>query len=154
MTNKQWKNSFRTYTGTEFKWDGVTEHGHCRKFEELVSENPEKYLQLIEEIIEDLTIPQSYVIYGLQGLEKGKFNPHKTKELFFRCLQFRKGKLEREYLLYLIWLTAYFIREKIADAELVRFLINLINTYPDTQKEYTDPLAAGINTIRGAAIDR
>ncbi len=48
---------------------------HCRAFESEVSERPEFFVDLINRIIKDKQIHPDYVIYGLSGLVKAKYNP-------------------------------------------------------------------------------
>lgn len=153
MSNKDWKKSFRKYVGQK-TWDGVSEIGHNRKFEELVSLDPEKFKPLIEEIIEDESIPFSYVVYGLQGLSKGNYKPIDARDLFIRSLKCRKYKIEREYLQYLVWLTEYFINNNAINDEIINFLVDLAINYPDSESWNDDIITDGINSVRGAAFER
>lgn len=154
MNNEQWKAFFRKYVKKNEKWDGGTEIGHCRKFEDLVSKNPEKYITLIEECVEDLTIPQSYIVYGLQGLKKGNYSPFETRRLFVKCIKTRKGKLDSTPLLLLTWLTDYFINTGIINEDIISFITDLVKNHPDSEMLNNDPINDGINSVRGAACDR
>ena len=155
MTYKDWKKSFRKYVDLDRRaWDGVSELGHSRKFEEIVTNNPAKYAKLIEEIIEDESISQSYIVYSLQGLSKGNFNVKETRRLFFKCLKLRREKLEREFLLYLIWLTEYFIYNDAVNDDVIKFLVEIAYSWHESKPINEELLLSGINTVRGAAVDR
>ena len=155
MTIENWKNSFRKYVDSEKRsWDGVSELGHNRMFEEIVSKEPEKYFNLIEEIIEDKSISQSYSIYGLQGLTKSDYDPIEIRRLFIKCLEFRKDTIEKEYVQYLVWLTDYFINKNSVNDDVIKFIVDIVTNFPDSIPLNNDPIFDGINSVRGAAVDR
>lgn len=155
MSNQEWKNSFRKYVDINIApWDRVSEIGHNRKFEDLVSKEPAKYIFLIEEIIEDESIPFSYVVYGLQGLSKGNYDPIETRRLFIKSLGCRKNNIEREYLQYLVWLTEYFINNNAVNEDIINFIVDIVINYLDSESLNNEPVMDGINSVRGAAVDR
>ena len=154
MNTIQWKESFKKYTSDRhLNWDIPTKTGHCRSFENYVSLNPEKFISLIDDIIDDEEILPIYMVYGLQGLKKGNYNPQKTKELFVKFLKKRYygKKLERESLQYSVWLIEYFISNSVIDQDIIDFLTELVRNYKDEEMLNDDPLQDGINRIRGAA---
>lgn len=150
MNDNQWIKSFKKYTGNiHFNWDSPSKLGHCRAFEEYVSLNPEKFVALIDKIIDDNEVLPIYVVYGIQGLKKANFNPGKTKELFVKFIE--KKELDRETLQCSVWLTEYFINNSIVDRNIIDFLTELVVNYEDEKMLNNDPLQDGINRIRGAA---
>lgn len=154
MTNEQWKESFKTYiSDSHIDWNIPTLTGHCRKFEECVSEEPSKYVQLIDEIIEDKSILPLYAVYGLQGLKKGNYEPKRFKDLFLKFIYYHyyTCQAERESLLYTIWLIEYFIKTSIISKEIIDFLCHIVINYEDGEMLNDDPIMDGINRVRGSA---
>lgn len=155
MNDLQWKKSFMKYNSAHhFDWDIPTITGHGRVFEEEV--NPDRYISLISDIIEDEKILTIYAVYGLQGLKKANYEPFKTKELFVKLIQKRFSnkkdlELEQEPIIYAVWLIDYFIDTSVVDKDIVDFLSYLVINYKDEEVPDKDPLLAGINRVRGAA---
>lgn len=154
MNNTQWKDSFKKYVNDHhIDFDIPTRTGHCRSFENYVSLYPDKYTSLINDIVDDEEVLPIYVIYGLQGLKKGNYTPVKTKELFVKFLRkrFYGKELDRESLLYSVWLIEYFINESVVDKDIIDFLTELVINYEDGKMLNNEPLQDGVNCIRGAA---
>ncbi|MDR2920798.1 MAG: AAA family ATPase [Tannerella sp.] len=155
MNDAQWKESFKKHiSDRHLDWDVPTRTGHGRSFEDYVSLNPNKFIFLISDIIEDEEILPMYVIYGLQGLKKGNYNPQKTKELFVRFITkrfYNNRGLNKEVLRYSVWFIAYFIEESVVDQDIIDFLTELVVNYEDEKMLNDDPLQDGINRTRGAA---
>ncbi|MFA6200513.1 MAG: AAA family ATPase [Bacteroidales bacterium] len=154
MNDTQWKESFKKYiSDRNLDWDIPTRTGHCRALEKYVSNNPYRFISLIPDIIDDNEILPIYSVYGIQGLIKANYDPQKTKELFVKLLNKHKDiyKLDREPLLYSVWITEYFIEKNIIDKNIVDFLSELVINYSDEEMLNQDPLQDGINRVRGAA---
>lgn len=149
---EDWRKSFKTYTYSNKKfdsWNQPSEYEHGRKFVDVVSQSPDKYMEFIEQIIEDKEISNTYIVKALEGLKEGKINVDVLKNLFVKTIVNRH--FEKENTLYLIWLTRYFTENKKVYPEVLDFLKeNLING-DEGRKNPTDALSAGINSVRGAA---
>jgi hypothetical protein len=154
MTDSQWKKSFMKITSTHhFDWNIPTITGHGRAFEECVFRDPNRFIVLINDIIEDKKKLTIYMVYGLQGLQKANYDPLKTKELFVKLIKkrFYDNEIEKEPLQYLVWLTEYFIDKLVVDQDIIDFLAYLVINYQDEEIHDKDPFLSGINRVRGAA---
>lgn len=156
MTFEHWKQTFREYKGDDSPpWDEkVSEIGHSRKFEELCKIKPEKFHRLIEEIIDDKTIPVSYIVYGFDGLTKSDFSADKIADLFKKFITHRKDELIGFPLQMTVWLTDYFIKNELIGDTIIPFLCDAITNQSDKQPLNNDLVTDAINSPRGAAIDR
>jgi len=152
FSQEDWKNSFKTYTYTNKKfdsWKQPSEYEHGRKFVDVVSQNPNEYLDFVDQIIDDKEISNTYVVKALEGLKEGKINVDELKDLFVKTIN--KRQFEKENTLYLIWLTRYFVENKKVYTEVLEFLkTNMING-DEGRENQKDALSAGINSVRGAA---
>ena len=68
MNNETWLNSMRTYDKNPFEWDKPSLTGQCHLFRNVVSKEPDKFLELIHEAIKDDCILLAYPQAGMQGL--------------------------------------------------------------------------------------
>ena len=68
MTPKAWYNSMLKYINDPFEWEKPSLTGQCHLFREVVSKEPEKFIELINQIILDERIPLAYAQAGMQGL--------------------------------------------------------------------------------------
>jgi len=158
MTDEQWNESFRKIVkDSHFDFDTPTRTGHCRKFEECVSLNPERFFHLIANIVKDKTILPIYSVYGMQGLKKANYDPVQTKDIFISFLSERFyskdifEESDREWLQYSVWLVEYFINSSVVDRDIVEFLKYLVLYFPEEKMLNNDPVMDGNNRIRGAA---
>ena len=152
FTLSNWKNSFKKYTFNNKDFDGwnhPTEFEHGRKFANIVSQNPSKYLNFIEEIITDLEISNTYVVKALEGLKEGGVNTDKLIKLFCKAIEIRI--FEKENTLYLVWITRYFSENKKTDDKILRFLKHNLLEGDEGRENLKDSLSTGINSVRGAA---
>lgn len=156
MTFENWKQTFREYKGDDSPpWDEkVSQIGHSRKFEELCRIKPEKFHQLIEEIIEDKTIPVSYIIHGFDGLTKSDFSANKIADMFKKFIDNRKDELFEFPLQMAVWTTDYFIKNELITDTIINFLCDTIINQSDKEPLNNDLIHDGINSPRGAAVDR
>lgn len=77
MSQKAWLKSMATYVDNSFTFDGnrPTLEGQCQLFRQVVSRYPEKYLQLLDEIVANPKILLCYAESGLSGLvDAHKYN--------------------------------------------------------------------------------
>lgn len=73
MSCKTWYNSMLKYdTDAHYDWNKPSLTGQCNLFREVVSRNPDKYLELIDEIIQDDRILLAYPEAGMRGLIDAK----------------------------------------------------------------------------------
>ena len=149
---QQIKQSFKKYalSNKNFdSWNQPTEYEHGRRFANIVSQNPSKFLNFIEEIITDFTISNTYIVKALEGLKEGEIQTEKLIELF--CKTIASRTFQKENTLYLIWLTRYFSENKKSDDRVIKFLENNIKIGNEGRNNLEDDLARGINSVRGAA---
>ena len=156
MSVKDWKATLTKYEKNDScPWERrVSGLGHCRKFESLCKENPGKYYHIIKEVVLDKGVPISPVVYGLNGLTGSDYSVEKVAELFVQFLNIRSRELSEFPLQMTVWMTSYFIKNKIIINRIVDFLCDIIRNQPDEGPRNEDLHMDGINSIRGAAVDR
>ncbi len=149
---EDWRNSFKTYTHKNknySSWNQPAEYEHGRKFVTVVSEQPNKFIDFIYNIIDDSEVSDTYIVKGLEGLKEGRIDVDKLKNLFLYAISQRK--YEKENTLYLIWITGYFTDKKKVYPEILEFLKLQIISGDEGRENFNDALSTGINSVRGAA---
>ena len=149
---KDWKSSFKTYTYSNEKFDGwnqPSEYEHGRKFANVVSQNPNQFVDFIYQMIEDKEISNTYVVKALEGLKEAKVDVKLAKDIFISAIENRD--FDKENTLYLIWFTNYFSESKQVYPEILNFLKDHLKNGDEGKENYNDALSAGINSVRGAA---
>lgn len=156
MKLDNWLKSFIKYQGDNSPpWDRkVSELGHSRKFESLCTQEPEKFYQIAQTAAETKDVPISYAIYGFNGLTKSNYNKEKIAQLFNLIINTRINDLKEFPLQQLVWSTEFFINHKINQKEVIDFLCMVIEKSSDKEAINNDLVMDGLNSIRGAAIDR
>jgi hypothetical protein len=156
MSVKDWKNSFKTYTENNYApWEEKpSEIGHNRKFEELCKTQPERHIKILEALIKDKTVPVSAIVYGFSGLTQSNYQVKVIADLFKKFLDNWKEDLKDFPLQMTVWYTNYFIKHKAIPDIIVNFLCEVIRTESDGNERHNDLVNDGINSIRGAAVDR
>jgi len=155
MSIADWKKTFVKYQDNDIPpWNGVSETGHCRKFEQLCTDEPQKYFSVVLALIDDSNTPVSPIVYGLTGLTKSNFSSDKVSEIFLEFLDKRKLELDEFSLQMTVWLTSYFIEQDIIMNETIDFLSEIALNQPDKDPLNDDLFSDGINSIRGAAVNR
>lgn len=153
MSFEDWKNSFRKYNknnpGYDY-WNAPDEYAHGREFEKKVSENIELFLPLIDEIILDTNIPQSYKVKGISGLRKGLLNPQEVILRFVSAI--KNNDFDDEQTMYLLWMTDYFTNSKIVNNDVFEFIKKTCLYGFEKKGDNDEPLTVGINSPRGAAV--
>ena len=153
MTFSHWIKSFKSYTNISLgPFEKVSEVGHYLKFSQEISINPDKFFPLVAKIIDDKKIPDSYIVYGLQGLSDSNYSPEEVKRLFKYALKIRN--FNKEYTFYLVWFTEYFIKTKSVDNDIIKFLSDRALNYPEEEMLSEDPLTDGLKSVRGSSVDR
>ncbi|PQJ78967.1 ATP-binding protein [Polaribacter porphyrae] len=152
FTLDNWRSSFKkyNYSNKSFNsWNQPTEFEHGRRFAIIVAQNPSKFLNFIEELVEDIEVSNTYIVKGLEGLKDGKIETEKLIKLFCRTIESRT--FQKENTLYLIWLTRYFPENKKSNKKVLKFLEDNILDGDEGRDNLNDCLATGINSVRGAA---
>lgn len=153
MDFKDWETTFFQYKSDLIDSKNgkmVSMLEHSRAFESRVSSEPDHFYSFIKKLITEAHVPQSYILKGLEGLKKGEIDPNKLLDL---VLKTTKLELDREHALYLIWVTDYLIKKQAVNNELISYLIKQALYHPDPN-ENDGGIQKGINSVRGAAIDR
>lgn len=68
MSTEAWLNSMLKYTNDPFDWEKPSLTGQCHLFREVVSKEPDSFLDFIHQITKDNRILIAYVQAGMQGL--------------------------------------------------------------------------------------
>lgn len=154
MDSENWENSMLKYNNEDpnpFLGRGNMLE-HSRRFQEEVKVNPTKYFPLVESIIDGDRVHLDYMIKGLEGLKNGNYVPAEVKRLFDKLII---KDLDSSNRMFLCWLTDYFIKTKQIDQTLINFLVNTFQNSPSDNESFeNDPLMKGINSVRGAALDK
>lgn len=156
MKVEDWLKSFVKYQGDNAPpWDrAVSEIGHSRKFESLCTDEPDKFYSIVKAAIQSKAVPISYVIYGFVGLSKSNHNTGAIAQLFNLIVNTRFEDLNDFPLQQLVWSTDVFIKQNSNQKETIEFLCHVIENSSDKEPLNRDLMTDGLNSIRGAAIDR
>lgn len=155
MSFDGWKRSMLKFNDTFIgEWASGGKREHSQEFKSMVQKKPSIFFNFIEQLFETEGISIDYLYSGIDGLIEARFNPIQVKELFKKLLQ---CNLTREYSLYAIWKSEYFINEKVLDVEIFNFLcdcsLNHIDPKIDSELK-NDELHESANSVRGAAIQK
>ncbi len=155
MNDSAWINSFIKIQGRFKDWEshkgGEIEHGQA--FERLVSENPYRFVSLIDKIIDDDRIPVSYKNAGLKGLEKARFKPAQYLRSFKRLMRL---EMNSEQTLYLCWGARYLLNLPEMDREVFDKMADFAIHHPDpdgSRFSSTGNMNTAINSVRGVALE-
>lgn len=151
LSNKGWLVSMKiiddNYESKDFLAGGLVEH--ARVFENRVSQNPDQFYSLIEQLYSE-DVSHAYISYGISGLIKCKFNPQKVSDLIHRYILL---DLKSEYHLYTIWNMDYLLHNGIFTDAMFHYFISIIKSEQTISDVFNPdyPLNDFINTVRGAA---
>lgn len=165
MKKVQWIQSFKKYNderdrfGGDFLKGGLSEHSFA--FRDWTKENPSLLaVSIIEEIIGDITIHESYAVLGLYGLKEANADAVHILRLFKKIL--KTGNF-RYYETLFISVAKYLCGEEECDEDILNFLLQEAQNYPDKAfneepfKEETSLnggfVGRAINTAFGNAAD-
>lgn len=142
-------------------YEKPTLHGECMNFEILAAEEPQRYIPVIERILDDKDINREYVAYGISGLKKGKYQAEKIKELTERLIADIGDNAVKEgnesLLIDVVRGMEYFINERSVSPAMIDFMCRIVKSYPDSvygdedQINDGDVYNLGINRVRGCA---
>lgn len=155
MDLKAWKKSLLliedNYQHKQFLRGGKLEHS--RKFQEMVTNDPERFYPFIKELFDDPLISHDYLAAGIDGLIKGNFDPLLVKQLYLKFIDFNLDKMNT---MYSIWFSEYIIQNNAMDVVIAQYLsaLALNHLNPDKELNPNDPLHDSLNTVRGAAIHK
>ncbi len=166
------KDLIQLFKGVKSKWNEPlmdenrpTISGLSRSFYSLVTDNSERYFPLIKTMISEEKIDDTYIMSGLRALKEIKIDISLFQELYESILKdsIRKDSDSIE----LIWYTDYFLENKIMPEIVFNFLENRCltietedlstkksNIFSDKEIRPYDLISRGINSNRGAAIER
>jgi hypothetical protein len=142
--------------------DTPTRQGECMNFQTLVTENPKKYLGVIESILDDINIDLEYAAYGIIGLMKANYKVAKIKELTDRLIvELEKDLLseDNQYsIMHVLREMDFFSKKREVTPTMMEFMCKIAKEYPDKQREdedqdhEADVYNKGINRVRGSAV--
>lgn len=156
MTFDQWEQTFEKYDA-DYKAEFASSRGslleHSHAFQAEVKNRASHFFPFIEKLIEENKVPYHYIIAGLTGLKEAKYNPAEVQRIYKKVLSI---PFDREYTLYLVWLSSYFIEAKILDHDVLEYLIHTVKNHPDPVGDTirNDALNDGANNVRGSAAGR
>ncbi|WP_028375351.1 NACHT domain-containing protein [Leeuwenhoekiella sp. MAR_2009_132] len=156
MTFDQWEQTFKKYNA-EYKAELASSRGslseHSRAFQAEVQNKGSHFFPFIEELIDENEVPYQYIIAGLTGLKDSKYNPTEVQRIYKKAMSI---PFDREYTLYFVWVSSYFIEAKILDQQVLKYLIEIAKNHPDPEGNTirNDVLMDGANSVRGSAAGR
>lgn len=133
MTFDQWEQSFHKYN-REFRAEIAPSKGslleHSRAFQNEVKNRPSHFFHFIEKLIDENAVPYEYIVAGLTGLKDAKYNALEVQRIYKKALPI---SFDRDYTLYFVWVTSYFIEAQILDQDILEYLIDKATNHPDPQ---------------------
>jgi hypothetical protein len=153
MSFENWEHTFIEFKSEDIFSDKGSMLEHSRAFCDCVKKQAEKFYPFVEKLINENNVKADYWVKGLEGLKDANYDATKLLIIYKKAIQKTGG---RENTLYLIWLADYFIKNKNADDQIIDFLIRQALSNPNPERELNpgNPLQDGINSVRGAAIER
>jgi hypothetical protein len=156
MTCHQWEQTFEKYDA-EYKAEFASSRGslleHSRAFQAEVKNRASHFFPFIEKLIDENKVPYQYIVAGLRGLKEAQYEPAEVQCIYKKTLSI---PFDREYTLYFVWVSSYFIEAKILDQDVLEYLIEIAKNHPDPEGNTirNDALNDGANNVRGSAASR
>lgn len=156
MTFDQWEQTFKKYD-TEYNVDFASFRGsiveHSRAFQAEVKNSASRFFLFIEKLIDENKVPHQYIVAGLTGLKEAKYDPAEVLRIYKKAISIT---FDREYTLYFVWVSSYFVEAKILDQDVLKYLIEIAKNHPDPEGNTirNDALTDGANNVRGSAAGR
>lgn len=156
MTFDQWEQTFEKYDA-EYKAEFASSRGslleHSRAFQAEVKNKASHFFPFIEKLIDENKAPYQYIVAGLTGLKEAKYEPTEVQRIYKKALTI---PFDREYTLYFVWVSSYFIEAKILDQDVLEYLMEIAKNHPDPEGNTirNDALNDGANNVRGSAAGR
>ncbi len=158
MSCETWFKSMLKYTVDSFDWDKPSLTGQCQLFRSVVSENPNKYINLIDKALDCDEIPIVYPLAGMEGLvDAGMANEaNHVLEGILRVINNDVNSTVRGFSLHsLLFALSDFMKSGFITDCLFQLLCNaLLNADESTegiQSDDKDIYNVGINQARGNA---
>lgn len=156
MTFDQWEQTFEKYNA-EYKAEFASSRGsileHSRSFQAEVKNKASHFFPFIENLIAEKKVPYQYIVAGLTGLKEAKYNPAEVQRIYKKAISL---PFDREYTLYFVWVSSFFIEAKILDQDVLEYLIETAKNHPDPIGDTirNDALNDSANNVRGSAAER
>jgi hypothetical protein len=153
MTFDQWEQTFEKYDA-EYKAEFASCRGslleHSRAFQAEVKNKASHFFPFIEKLIDENKVPYQYIVAGLTGLKEAKYEPTEVQCIYKKALSI---PFDREYTLYFVWVSSYFIEAEILDQDVLEYLIEIAKNHQDPEGNTirNDTLNDGANNVRGSA---
>ena len=164
MTSAQWLKAMRKYTSdAQSNFETPTLHGNSQLFEQTVSTAPERYVETIQAILADSTIPNAYAYAGLRGLIAANYSYSVVEGIYLRMISLLNPAINdnnTSELFSLIRQSEYFVKSgQPLRKEIVDFLTLIVREYNDKcddeeeDENESAPYQSGINEVRGSACE-
>jgi hypothetical protein len=156
MTFDQWEQTFEKYDA-EYKAEFASSKGsileHSRTFQAETKNKASHFFPFIEKLIDENKVPYQYIVAGFTGLKEAKYNPAEVQRIYKKALSIQ---FDREYTLYFVWVSSYFIETEILDQDVLEYLIEIAKNHPDPESNTirNNALNDGANNVRGSAAGR
>lgn len=156
MSPKAWRKSMLKYTNDPISWETPSLSGQCQLFRDVVSKEPDKFTELINQIISEEGIQLAYPLAGLKGLiDAGRMSD--AMQVLGEIIDVINNDLnstERGFSVYsLLSVLQDFIEKnnvsKTVIQLLCRMLIHLKEGEENGAREGQDIYGIGINQARG-----
>lgn len=158
MSCDTWLKSMLTYTNDPMDWTKPSLTGQCHLFRDVVNKEPDKYIELIDEIIHNDKVLLNYPLAGMQGLldaERVDDAMH-VLEGMLNVINNDVNSVERGFSIHsLLFALNDIVKQDHVPEIVIRLLCNtLLNAKEpeeDTHKDEKDVHTVGINQSRGNA---
>ena len=149
MNDEQWIKSFIKHDERKGNhWDRVSELNHSQRFAEEVKKAPDRFVALIDRIIDHVEVPPTYINCGLDGLAEGEYDPEVVKRLLLRAV---KRTDDAYFQFRLIRITNYLLKNNLYDEDVFAYLQHCILHGSQEDRNDGQWLERGVNQPRGAA---
>ena len=154
--------AFRKYESNSSGFDErPTRQGECMNFQKLVTENPSKYVAVIDAILYDRSINREYAAYGIIGLMKAEYELEVIQRLTDKLIEqlLRELTAQENYyaLMDVLREMDFFIKKNAVTPVMMAFLCRVVREYPEEShkgenlENRQDVYNTGINRVRGNA---
>ena len=141
--------------------DMPTRQGECMNFQTLVTENPQRYVEVIEKVLDDKEIDREYAAYGIIGLMKADYDITVIKQLTDRLIGDLSEDIQNPDYLYSIMHVLremdYFSKRDEVTKVMLDFMCKVLMEYKEEKRKdedlehHADVYNTGINRVRGCA---
>lgn len=153
MTDAQWLKSFLKYKKDEFSYDfkGGREQ-HARKFQEEVKKQPDRFVNLVHQMIIDEKIHHSYIVQALYAFGESDLPNQTLRDIFVAAI--KNKRYSNDKLFYITQSLQKLFVKGIEDQTIIDFAINLALSYPSPERlNESDLYSSAMTSVRGSTID-